>query len=101
MKAHEFLGRKHVSADVVVDAKKNKIDKTAALEMAEKADELYSMKGKKIVRVDLKNAKADSEEIAALMMGPTGNLRAPTFRKGKTIVVGFNEEAYIELLLKK
>ncbi len=68
--------------------------------MAEKADEIYSMKGKKIVRLDLKNARADDDEIASLMMGPSGNLRAPTFRKGKTIVVGFNEEAYIKLLLK-
>jgi arsenate reductase-like glutaredoxin family protein len=89
-----------VSADVVVDAKKNRIDRSEALKMAEKADEIYSMKGKKIVRLDLKNAKADDDEIASLMMGPSGNLRAPTFRKGKTIVVGFNEEAYIELLLK-
>jgi arsenate reductase-like glutaredoxin family protein len=89
-----------VSADVVVDAKKNKIDRSEALKMAEKADEIYSMKGKKIVRLDLKNARADDDEIASLMMGPSGNLRAPTFRKGKTIVVGFNEEAYIKLLLK-
>ena len=28
------------------------------------------------------------------MLGPTGNLRAPTIRRGKTVVVGFNEEAY-------
>jgi hypothetical protein len=28
------------------------------------------------------------------MLGPTGNLRAPTARVGKTLVVGFNEEAY-------
>ncbi len=89
-----------MSADVVVDAKKNKIDRSEALKMAEKADEIYSMKGKKIVRLDLKNARADDDEIASLMMGPSGNLRAPTFRKGKTIVVGFNEEAYIKLLLK-
>ncbi len=89
-----------MSADVVVDAKKNRIDRSEALKMAQKADEIYSMKGKKIVRLDLKNAKADDDEIASLMMGPSGNLRAPTFRKGKTIVVGFNEEAYIELLLK-
>ncbi len=100
MKAHEFLGREEVSADVVVDAKKNRIDRSEALKMAGKADEIYSMKGKKIVRLDLKKTKADDEEIASLMMGPTGNLRAPTLRKGKTIVVGFNEEQYIELLLK-
>ena len=32
------------------------------------------------------------------MLGPTGNLRAPTVRSGKTILVGFNEEAYAEAL---
>ncbi len=68
--------------------------------MAEKADEIYSLKGKKIIRLDLKKVKADDDEIASLMIGPTGNLRAPTWRKGKTIVVGFNEDTYVELLLK-
>ncbi|MBX9953099.1 MAG: hypothetical protein K2Y39_28255 [Candidatus Obscuribacterales bacterium] len=87
-----------MSADVVVDAKKNRIDRAAALEMAAKADEIYSLKGKKIVRLDLKKTKADDDEIASLMMGPTGNLRAPTWRKGKTLVVGFDEQTYNELL---
>jgi hypothetical protein len=33
------------------------------------------------------------------MLGPTGNLRAPTFVSGKTIVVGFNEAEYADELL--
>ncbi|MCC7529358.1 MAG: hypothetical protein IT342_12615 [Candidatus Melainabacteria bacterium] len=89
-----------MSAEVLVDAKKTKIDRSEALKMAEKADEIYSLKGKKVIRLDLKKAKADDDEIASLMIGPTGNLRAPTWRKGKTIVVGFNEDTYVELLLK-
>lgn len=89
-----------MSTEVLVDAKKTKIDRSAALKMAEKADEIYSLKGKKIIRLDLKKVKADDDEIASLMIGPTGNLRAPTWRKGKTIVVGFNEDTYVELLLK-
>ena len=28
------------------------------------------------------------------MLGPTGNLRAPTIRTGKTVLVGFNEELF-------
>ena len=28
------------------------------------------------------------------LLGPTGNLRAPTIRKGKTLLVGFNADAY-------
>ena len=31
------------------------------------------------------------------MLGPTGNLRAPCLRTGKTVVVGFNEEVFSEL----
>jgi hypothetical protein len=33
------------------------------------------------------------------MVGTTGNLRAPCLRVGKTVVVGFNAEAYAEVLL--
>jgi len=32
------------------------------------------------------------------MLGPTGNLRAPTLRNGKTLVVGFDEEVYARVL---
>ncbi len=32
-----------------------------------------------------------------VMLGPTGNLRAPTLRKGKTLVIGFNEDMYQEI----
>lgn len=41
---------------------------------------------------------ADINDVLAVALGPTGNLRAPTFRKGKTLVVGFEESAYREVL---
>ena len=31
---------------------------------------------------------------ASHLLGPTGNLRAPTLRQGKTLLVGFSEDAY-------
>jgi arsenate reductase-like glutaredoxin family protein len=34
------------------------------------------------------------KELVEAMLGPTGNLRAPTIRKGKTVLVGFNEELF-------
>jgi len=40
-----------------------------------------------------------SPEVVEAMLGPTGNLRAPTIRRGKTVLVGFNEESYTEALL--
>lgn len=41
--------------------------------------------------------KADAAAVAALL-GPTGNLRAPTIRVGKTLLVGFDEAAFREAL---
>ncbi|MDJ0867230.1 MAG: hypothetical protein QNK03_14055 [Myxococcota bacterium] len=54
-------------------------------------------KGKK--RSDFAGGSAGKEVVDA-MLGPTGNLRAPTLRVGKTVVVGFHEEAYQEVLGK-
>ena len=32
------------------------------------------------------------------LLGPTGNLRAPTMRVGKTLLVGFDESSYADVL---
>ncbi len=40
-----------------------------------------------------------SKDVVDAMLGPTGNLRAPTLRRGKTVIVGFNDEAYAKALL--
>lgn len=41
--------------------------------------------------------KARAEQIA-LLLGSTGNLRAPTLVVGKTLLVGFNEDSYTRAL---
>ena len=55
-------------------------------------------KGKTVVHLDLKKDQPDDATLSGLLLGPTGNLRAPTLRKGKTLIVGFNEETYRGLL---
>ena len=55
-------------------------------------------KGKRVVRFDLKKDAPDEETLRKHLLGPTGNLRAPTIRKGKTMIVGFNEEVYADML---
>ena len=47
---------------------------------------------------EFKPAGKASKEIVDAMLGPTGNLRAPTIRKGKRILVGFNDEAFEKYL---
>ena len=58
---------------------------------------MYVAKGKKVLIFDMKTA--DINDVLAVALGPTGNLRAPTFRKGKTLVVGFNEAIYRQVLV--
>ena len=57
-------------------------------------NEVFVAKGKKVVHLNMKKDKPDNETLKKLLLGPTGNLRAPTLRKGKTLVVGFDEETY-------
>jgi arsenate reductase-like glutaredoxin family protein len=97
-KAQEFLGRKNVKPEEVVDARKVRFDKAEAVKLARKSDTIFSTKGQKVIQLDLKTGSASDDEIAALIMGPSGNLRAPAFRSGKNLMVGFNADTYESLL---
>jgi len=55
-------------------------------------------RGKKVVTFDMKKAPPDDDTLATHLLGPTGNLKAPTLRKGDTLLVGFSEEAYRQTL---
>jgi hypothetical protein len=59
---------------------------------------VHVARGKKIVTFDMKKAPPDDDTLASYLLGPSGNLRAPTARKGKTLFVGFHEEAYQQLV---
>ena len=62
------------------------------------ASRLAAAKGKKLLSKNLKSESVSDDEIATFMLGPTGNLRAPTMVVGKTLLVGFNQELYEEVL---
>lgn len=55
-------------------------------------------KGKKIVTFNMKKDPPDDDTLLAHLLGPTGNLRAPTIKQGKTLYVGFSAEAYGDLV---
>ncbi len=58
---------------------------------------LLVAKGNKVTRIDLKKDRPDDNALVTLMLGPTGNLRAPTMKVGKTVLIGFNDEIYDEV----
>lgn len=76
------------------DASKVRRGADDALALAHEAETIYVAKGKKIVIFDMKREPPDDETLRAHLLGPTGNLRAPTIKKGRTLFVGFSQEAY-------
>lgn len=94
-RTQEFLAKAGIRASEVVDAKKNVMGESGALALLEGMERLYVAKGKKVVQVDLRGA--DLKDVVPLMLGPTGNLRAPALKRGKTLVIGFDEGLYREV----
>lgn len=69
-----------------------------ALELLKDVDAVYTIKGKKVIHTDLKKDAPAGKALSDLLLGPTGNLRAPTARIGSTLLVGFDPETYRKLL---
>ena len=46
----------------------------------------------------MKKNAPDDDTLVKQLLGPSGNLRAPTIKKGKTLYVGFSEESYREIV---
>lgn len=77
---------------------KAKLGKRDAEQLAAKASKVIVAKGKKVTTFSMKETSAKDETLLAHMLGPTGNLRAPTIVRGKTVLVGFNDDVYEDVL---
>ncbi len=60
--------------------------------MLASASRLIASRGKKVI--EFSGDTLSSDEAVRAMLGPTGNLRAPTARIGETVLVGFNQDVY-------
>jgi len=69
-----------------------KLQASDAKKLLGSANKLIAMKGKKVSEFNVQ-AKIDKDAVNA-MLGPTGNLRAPTIRVGGTYLVGYNDEIF-------
>src|ERR1051326_8825903 len=97
-KAQGFLEQHDVQISEQTDAKKDRKGRSAALALAHDSSQVIVAKGKKAVTFDMKKSPPDEDTLAAHLLGPTGNLRAPALRVGDTLLVGFSDEAYQSLL---
>ena len=83
-----------MSIKEVVDARKTRIDAEDAWQLLKNAGSVAVAKGKKVQRFA---AVSDQKEaVLKSVMGPSGSLRAPTYRSGDQFVVGFNPDLYEE-----
>lgn len=89
------MGAKNISIEEQVPASR-KLGRDTALQLVADADELIVAKGRKVERIKL--ADNEQEQAADAMLGPTGNLRAPTLKVGRTLIVGFDAESYEQVL---
>ena len=87
MEAHEIGVRETVSAG-------KKLQRDDALAMARKARRLIAAKGKQVTRVEITKDQPSDDDLATLLLGPTGNMRAPTIRVGRTLLVGYNDDVF-------
>ncbi len=85
MEAHEIEVVETIPAS-------RKLGKKEASSLFKGASKVIVAKGKKVSEWRPAGT-LDSDGVAA-MLGPTGNLRAPTLRVGKMVIVGFNDEVY-------
>lgn len=69
-----------------------KLQRADAEALLAKASKMTVAKGKKVQEF-AGGAKATDEAVDA-MLGSTGNLRAPAIVRGKTLLIGFNEDVY-------
>jgi len=84
-----------IEAKEVVSASK-KLGRAEAAELVRQAAKVIVAKGKAVQ--EHAGGKPNAEVVGALL-GPTGNLRAPALRVGKTLLIGFHEQVYRAQLL--
>jgi arsenate reductase-like glutaredoxin family protein len=97
-RARGYLGECKLTARETVDATKVRIAPAEALALLAGVDRVVAAKGKKVVTFDLTADRPDDETLLAAVIGPSGNLRAPAVRVGKTMLIGFTDEMYREVL---
>lgn len=92
-RSQEFLAKGSVTVRELVRADKAPIERPAALALVRTARRLMVAKGKRLTVLELATDRPTDDELGALVLGPTGRLRAPTLRIGDTVIVGFSAEA--------
>lgn len=99
-KAQDYLQSHRIATPPYIDARKVAISRDESLAMAHKLDRIVATKGTKVVEFNLKESTASDDELVNVLLGPGGKLRAPALIAERTLLVGFNEDAYRRVFAK-
>lgn len=91
-RSQELLATDGIEIRELVRADKAPIAEPAALALVRQARRLVVAKGKQTITIDVARDRPDDATLRALVIGPSGNLRAPAVRVGDTLVVGFTAD---------
>ncbi len=94
IKAQAILAKHGLEPTTIQNAKKEVIGADEAVALARKAKKVIVSKGMKVITVDLAKDKPDDETLRSLVVGPSGNLRAPTLKIGRDLIIGFSDGLY-------
>ena len=84
-----------MAIDQVTDARKEKFEADRAWNLLKNAESIAVAKGRKVLKFE--SPSQDKDAVLQQVMGPSGNLRAPTLQVGKHFVVGFSGELFQEV----
>lgn len=79
-----------------MDARKQRYGKSDLAILFDGATRIITARGKKSVVFDMKSDPPAAADLAKHALGPSGNLRAPALRMGKTWLIGFGEPAWTD-----
>jgi len=100
-KMDALLEQQGLESKETVSAHKQKFDFETAKKMLAGITRIVASKGTKPVEIDLRKDAPTDDELKAILIGPSGNLRAPAIRRGKTLLIGFHEETFAPVLAGK
>lgn len=94
-KADAFLAQHEVEVSELVDCKKYPMSKGDVQLLLAGVTQVLAARGSTVRSFQ---SPCDQGEVLVAIMGPTGNLRAPTLRQGKRLYVGYDVNLYGDLV---
>lgn len=94
-KTDAFLTQHQLKVSQLVDCKKQPMGKDDLQPLLSQVNQVLAVRGSAVKRYQ---TPFDQSEVLGAVLGPTGNLRAPSLRQGQTLYVGYDSELYSGLL---